>query len=41
MNKRAKKGTYPILEVGDNVQVPVINKVHKGYKIVLVWKYIR
>ena len=23
---------YPKLEVGDNVGVPVINKVHKGYK---------
>ena len=33
INKRAKlKSNYPKLEVGDNVRVPVINKVHKGYK---------
>jgi hypothetical protein len=32
ISKKAKKGTYPALEVGDNVRVPVINKVHKGYK---------
>ena len=32
INKRAKKGKYPKLEVGDSVRVPVINKVHKGYK---------
>ena len=32
INNKAKKGTYPTLEVGDNVRVPVINKVQKGYK---------
>ncbi len=32
ITKRAKKGTYPKLEVGDNVRVPVIHKQHKGYK---------
>ena len=32
INKKANKGKYPELEVGDNVRVPVINKVHKGYK---------
>ena len=32
INKRAKKGTYPTLEIGDNVRVPVINKIKKGYK---------
>ena len=32
ISKRAKKGTYPKLEVGDNVRVPVIHKQHKGYK---------
>ena len=32
INKRAKKGKYPKLEVGDNVRVPVINKIKKGYK---------
>ena len=32
INKRAKKGTYPKLEIGDNVRVPVIHKVKKGYK---------
>ena len=32
INKKAKKGTYPTLDVGDNVRVPVINKVQKGYK---------
>jgi hypothetical protein len=34
INKRAKKkkSNYPKLEVGDNVRVPVINKVKKGYK---------
>jgi hypothetical protein len=33
IHKRAKiKSNYPKLEVGDNVRVPVINKVHKGYK---------
>jgi len=32
ITKRAKKGTYPKLEVGDNVRVPVINKQKKGYK---------
>jgi hypothetical protein len=32
-HKRAKlKSNYPKLEVGDNVRVPAINKVHKGYK---------
>ncbi len=29
ITKRAKKGTYPKLEVGDNVRVPVIHKQHK------------
>ena len=33
ISKRAKKkSNYPKLEIGDNVRVPVINKVHKGYK---------
>jgi hypothetical protein len=32
INKRAKKGTYPKLEIGDNVRVPVIHKIKKGYK---------
>jgi hypothetical protein len=32
ISKKAKKGKYPKLEVGDNVRVPVINKIHKGYK---------
>jgi hypothetical protein len=32
ISKRAKKGTYPKLEVGDNVRVPVIHKQKKGYK---------
>ena len=32
ITKRAKKGTYPKLEVGDNVRVPVIHKQKKGYK---------
>ncbi len=32
ITKRAKKGTYPKLEVGDNVRVPVIHKQQKGYK---------
>ncbi len=33
INKRAKKkGNYPKLEIGDNVRVPVIKKVKKGYK---------
>ena len=32
INKRAKKGTYPTLEIGDNVRVPVIHKQKKGYK---------
>ena len=33
IHKRAKiKSNYPKLEVGDNVRVPVINKVHQGYK---------
>ncbi len=27
-----KKGNYPKLEMEDNVRVPVINKVNKGYK---------
>ncbi len=27
ISKRAKKGIYPKLEVGDNARVPVINKV--------------
>ncbi len=33
ISKRAKqKSSYPKLEIGDNVRVPVINKVQKGYK---------
>jgi hypothetical protein len=32
ISKRAKKGTYPILNIEDNVRVPVIHKQHKGYK---------
>ena len=32
MSKKAKKGNYPVLEVGDSVRVPVIHKQHKGYK---------
>jgi len=32
ITKKAKKGTYPKLEVGDNVRVPVIHKQKKGYK---------
>jgi hypothetical protein len=32
ITKRAKKGTYPKLEVGDNVRVPVIHKQHNGFK---------
>ena len=33
ISKRAKKkSNYPKLEIGDNVRVPVINKVKKGYK---------
>ncbi len=32
MSKRAKKkSNYPKLEFGDNVRVPVFNKVNKGY----------
>ena len=30
--KSKKKSDYPKLEIGDNVRVPVINKVKKGYK---------
>jgi len=30
--KRAKKGNYPKLNIGDDVRVPVIHKQHKGYK---------
>ena len=29
INKRAKKGTYPKLEIGDNVRVPIIHKIKK------------
>ena len=32
ISKRAKKGTYPVLNIGDDVRVPIIHKVHKGYK---------
>ncbi len=33
ISKRARqKGNYPKLDIGDNVRVPVINKVKKGYK---------
>jgi hypothetical protein len=32
INKEQKKSDYPKLEIGDNVRVPVINKIHKGYK---------
>jgi len=31
-NRAKKKNNYPKLEVGDNVRVPVIHKIHKGYK---------
>ena len=31
-NRAKKKNNYPKLEVGDNVRVPVIHKVKKGYK---------
>ncbi len=41
INKSAKKGTYPTLEGGNNVRVPVIHKQKKGYKIVSVWKYTK
>jgi hypothetical protein len=30
--REEKKSNYPKLEIGDNVRVPVINKVKKGYK---------
>ena len=30
--EQKKKSNYPKLEIGDNVRVPVINKVKKGYK---------
>ncbi len=30
--KRAKKGNYAKLKIGDDVRVPVIHKQHKGYK---------
>jgi hypothetical protein len=32
IDKRAQKGAYPVLNIGDDVRVPVIHKVHKGYK---------
>ena len=32
LRKRAKKGNYPKLNIGDDVRVPVIHKQHKGYK---------
>ena len=32
ISKRAKKGNYPKIEVGDDVRVPVIHAYHKGYK---------
>ena len=36
INKRAKKGNYPKIVIGDNVQVPVIHKQKKrDIKIVL------
>ena len=42
INKRAKKkGNYPKLEIGDNVRVPVINKVKKDIKTVSVWRHIK
>jgi hypothetical protein len=30
--KRAKKGNYPKLNIGDDVRVPVIHKQHEGYQ---------
>ena len=34
IDKRAKKGTYPVLNLGDDVRVPVIHKQHtKDIKI--------
>jgi transposase InsO family protein len=41
ITKKAKKGTYPKLEVGDNVRVPVIHKQHKGYKDSFSMKHIK
>jgi hypothetical protein len=32
ISKRAKRGTYPVLNIGDDVRVPIIHKVHKGYE---------
>ena len=40
INKRAKNGIYPKLEIGDNVRVPVIHKFKKDIRIALAWKYI-
>ncbi len=28
ISERAKKGTYPVLNIGDDVRVPIIHKVH-------------
>jgi hypothetical protein len=38
INKRAKKRNYPKLEIGHNVRVPVLHKIHSGTKTVLVRK---
>ncbi len=38
INKRAKKSNYPKLEIGHNVRVPVLHKIHSGYKDSLVRK---
>ncbi len=34
ISKRAKtkKGTHPVLNIGADVRVPIINKQYKGYK---------
>ncbi len=32
ISKKSKKGTYPVLNIGDDVSVPVVHKQHKGYK---------
>ncbi len=32
ISKRAKKGTYPVLNIGDDARVPVVHKQHNGCK---------
>jgi hypothetical protein len=32
ISKRAKKGNYPKINIGDDVRVPVVHAYHKGYK---------